>query len=144
MCIRDRSHTVHIPTPLRQYTDKLDTVQVAGTTVGDLLAQLTTTYPELKKHLYNAQGKLRHFVIIYVNDEDIRYLQKEQTALGTSDTISIIPSFFIQAASPANIPARITHRSPPRWASYRANGTTAASTKKLIGTSATCAPARNA
>ena len=86
------AHTVHIPTPLRQYTDKHDTVQVDGATVGDLLAQLTTTYPELKKHLYNEQGKLRHFVNIYVNDEDIRYLQKEQTALGDSDTISIIPS----------------------------------------------------
>jgi adenylyltransferase/sulfurtransferase len=86
------AHTVHIPTPLRQYTDKLDTVQVAGTTVGDLLTQLTTTYPELKKHLYNEQGKLRHFVNIYVNDEDIRYLQKEQTALGEQDIISIIPS----------------------------------------------------
>ena len=69
------SHTVHIPTPLRQYTDKLDSVQIDGATVADLLGQLTTTYPELKKHLYNEQGKLRHFVNIYVNDEDIRYLQ---------------------------------------------------------------------
>jgi molybdopterin/thiamine biosynthesis adenylyltransferase/rhodanese-related sulfurtransferase/molybdopterin converting factor small subunit len=86
------SHTVHIPTPLRQYTDKLDAVQVGGATVGDALAQLTTAYPELKKHLYNEQGKLRHFVNIYVNDEDIRYLQKEATALGDTDTISIIPS----------------------------------------------------
>jgi sulfur-carrier protein adenylyltransferase/sulfurtransferase len=86
------SHTVHIPTPLRQYTDKLDTVQVGGATVADVLSQLTTMYPELKKHLYNEQGKLRHFVNIYVNDEDIRYLQKEQTALGATDTISIIPS----------------------------------------------------
>ena len=86
------SHTVHIPTPLRQYTDKLDSVQIDGATVADLLGHLTTTYPELKKHLYNEQGKLRHFVNIYVNDEDIRYLQKEQTALGTADTMSIIPS----------------------------------------------------
>jgi molybdopterin/thiamine biosynthesis adenylyltransferase/rhodanese-related sulfurtransferase/molybdopterin converting factor small subunit len=86
------SHTVHIPTPLRQYTDKLDTVQVGGATVGELLTQLTTIYPELKKHLYNEQGKLRHFVNIYVNDEDIRYLQKEETALGEKETISIIPS----------------------------------------------------
>ena len=86
------AHTVHIPTPLRQYTGKLETVQVDGATVGDLLAQLTTAYPDLKKHLYNEQGKLRHFVNIYVNDEDIRYLQKEQTTLGERDTISIIPS----------------------------------------------------
>ena len=86
------AHTVHIPTPLRQYTDKLDAVQAEGATVGDLLANLTTTYPELKKHLYNEQGKLRHFVNIYVNDEDIRYLQKEQTPLDGTATISIIPS----------------------------------------------------
>ncbi|BCS31634.1 molybdenum cofactor biosynthesis protein MoeB [Luteitalea sp. TBR-22] len=93
------SQTVHIPTPLRQYTDKLDAVQVSGATVAEALAQLTTTYPELKKHLYNEQGKLRHFVNIYVNDEDIRYLQKEQTPLGAADTISIIPS--VAGGSPA-------------------------------------------
>lgn len=86
------AHIVHIPTPLRQYTDKLDTVHVEGATIGDLLAHLTTTYPDLKKHLYNEQGKLRHFVNIYVNDEDIRYLQKEQTPLDGTATVSIIPS----------------------------------------------------
>ena len=99
------SHTVHIPTPLRQYTDKLDTVQVGGATVGDLLTQLTTIYPELKKHLYNEQGKLRHFVNIYVNDEDIRYLQKEQTSLGEKDTISIIPSVAGGSQATAELPA---------------------------------------
>ncbi|MBA2356013.1 MAG: molybdopterin-synthase adenylyltransferase MoeB [Acidobacteria bacterium] len=86
------AHTVHIPTPLRPYTDKLDTVQIEGATVGELLAQLTATYPDLKRHLYSEQGTLRHFVNIYVNDEDIRYLQKEHTPLGAQDTISIIPS----------------------------------------------------
>lgn len=99
------SHTVHIPTPLRQYTDKLDAVQVSGATVGDALAQLTTVYPELKKHLYNEQGKLRHFVNIYVNDEDIRYLQKELTALGDNDTISIIPSVAGGSQATADLPA---------------------------------------
>ncbi len=100
------SHTVHIPTPLRQYTDKLDSVQMEGATVGELLTHLTTTYPELKKHLYNEQGTLRHFVNVYVNDEDIRYLQKEQTALAEADTISIIPSVAggSQAAT-ADLPA---------------------------------------
>ncbi len=99
------SHTVHIPTPLRQYTDKLDTVQVGGATVGDALAQLTAAYPDLQKHLYNEQGKLRHFVNIYVNDEDIRYLQKEQTPLGEQDTISIIPSVAGGSAATAELPA---------------------------------------
>jgi adenylyltransferase/sulfurtransferase len=81
-----------IPTPLRPYTDKLDAVDVAGETVGELLADLTRKHSGLKAHLYNEQGKLRSFVNVYVNDEDIRYLQKEQTPVAASDTVSIIPS----------------------------------------------------
>ncbi len=68
-----------IPTPLRPYTDKKDAVEADGATVGELLADLTTKHAGLKAHLYNEQGKLRSFVNIYLNDEDIRYLQKEQT-----------------------------------------------------------------
>ena len=68
-----------IPTPLRPYTDKQDAVDAAGATVGELLADLTRKHGGLKAHLYNDQGKLRSFVNVYVNDEDIRYLQKEQT-----------------------------------------------------------------
>jgi molybdopterin/thiamine biosynthesis adenylyltransferase/rhodanese-related sulfurtransferase/molybdopterin converting factor small subunit len=81
-----------IPTPLRPYTDKQDAVDAAGATVGELLADLTRKHAGLKAHLYNEQGKLRSFVNIYVNDEDIRYLQKEQTPVSSADTISIIPS----------------------------------------------------
>src|SRR5205809_1851341 len=81
-----------IPTPLRPYTDKQDAVDAAGTTVGELLADLTRKHSGLKAHLYNEQGKLRSFVNVYVNDEDIRYLQKEQTPVAASDTVSIIPS----------------------------------------------------
>src|SRR5213082_819956 len=81
-----------IPTPLRPYTDKQDAVDVAGATVGELLADLTRKHSGLKTHLYNDQGKLRSFVNIYVNDEDIRYLQKEQTPVAADDTVSIIPS----------------------------------------------------
>src|SRR5438067_291675 len=81
-----------IPTPLRPYTDKKDAVDADGTTVGELLADLTRRHSGLKAHLYNDQGKLRSFVNIYVNDEDIRYLQKEQTPLKAGDTVSIIPS----------------------------------------------------
>src|SRR3989441_5652172 len=81
-----------IPTPLRPFTDKQDAVDAAGTTVGELLADLTRKHSGLKAHLYNEQGKLRSFVNIYVNDEDIRYLQKEQTPVSASDTVSIIPS----------------------------------------------------
>src|SRR5467141_441672 len=81
-----------IPTPLRPYTDKRDAVEAEGTTVGELLADLTKRHSGLKAHLYNEQGKLRSFVNVYLNDEDIRYLQKEQTPVTASDTVSIIPS----------------------------------------------------
>ncbi|MBZ5556676.1 MAG: molybdopterin-synthase adenylyltransferase MoeB [Acidobacteriia bacterium] len=81
-----------IPTPLRPYTDKQDTVDALGATVGELLADLTRKHSGLKAHLYNEQGKLRSFVNVYVNDEDIRYLQKEQTPVNAGDTVSIIPS----------------------------------------------------
>jgi adenylyltransferase/sulfurtransferase len=81
-----------IPTPLRPYTDKQDAVDAEGATVGELLTDLTAKHAGLKAHLYNEQGKLRSFVNVYVNDEDIRYLQKEQTPVKPGDTISIIPS----------------------------------------------------
>src|ERR1700746_1077679 len=81
-----------IPTPLRPFTDKKDAVDAEGKTVGELLADLTTRHSGLKAHLYNDQGKLRSFVNIYVNDEDIRYLQKEQTPNKAGDPVSIIPS----------------------------------------------------
>ena len=81
-----------IPTPLRPFTDKKDAVDAEGKTVGELLADLTTKHSGLKAHLYNDQGKLRSFVNVYVNDEDIRYLQKEQTPVAANDTVSIIPS----------------------------------------------------
>ena len=81
-----------IPTPLRPYTDKQDSVDAVGSTVGELLADLTRKHAGLKAHLYNEQGKLRSFVNVYVNDEDIRYLEKEQTPVKSADTVSIIPS----------------------------------------------------
>jgi MoaD family protein len=81
-----------IPTPLRPYTDKKEAVEAEGATVGDLLADLTRKHAGLKNHLFNEQGKLRSFVNVYLNDEDIRYLQKEQTPVSSGDTISIIPS----------------------------------------------------
>ena len=91
-----------IPTPLRPYTDKQDAVDASGATVGELLADLTRRHSGLKAHLYNDQGKLRSFVNVYVNDEDIRYLQKEQTPVAASDTVSIIPSVAggVETAAP--------------------------------------------
>jgi adenylyltransferase/sulfurtransferase len=83
---------VMIPTPLRPYAGKQESVEFDAKTVGDALASLTAKFEELRKHLYAADGRLRSFVNVYVNDEDIRYLQKESTPLKEGDTISIIPS----------------------------------------------------
>jgi len=81
-----------IPTPLRPYTDKKEVVEVNGETIGEILHDLTTRYPDLHQHLYGENGALRSYVNIYVNDEDIRYLAKENTHVSETDTVSIIPS----------------------------------------------------
>ena len=81
-----------IPTPLRGFTDKQDVVEADGRTVGELLANMTAQYTGLRQHLYAADGSLRSFVNIYVNDDDIRYLDKEKTPVTADDTVSIIPS----------------------------------------------------
>jgi molybdopterin converting factor small subunit len=81
-----------IPTPLRQFAEKQDTVEAEGATVGEVLATLTTRFPALKKQLYNDEGKLRSFVNVYLNDDDIRYLNKDATPVAASDTLSIVPS----------------------------------------------------
>ena len=83
---------VHIPTPLRQYAGGKPAIEVDGQTVGDALGSLTRQFPDLKRHLYTEDGKLRAFVNVYVNDEDIRYLEKDNTPLQPGDSISIIPS----------------------------------------------------
>jgi molybdopterin converting factor small subunit len=81
-----------IPTPLRQYTEKRDAVHLRASTVGEALQGLTGLYAGLRKHLYNDEGRLRSFVNVYLNDEDIRYLQKDQTPVKENDVISIVPS----------------------------------------------------
>ena len=83
---------IHIPTPLRQYAEKKDVVEVGGRTVGEGLANLTSQHAELRRHLFSDDGKLRAFVNIYLNDEDIRYLQQENTPVKDGDSLSIVPS----------------------------------------------------
>ena len=86
------ANDVLIPTPLRVYVGTQDVVQVEGQTVGELLENLTVQYAELRNHLYTEEGRLRSFVNVYVNDDDIRYLQKEATPVKDGDTVSIVPS----------------------------------------------------
>ena len=81
-----------IPTPLRQYAGKKDSVEVEASTVAEALKKLTDEHGDLRRHLFNDEGKLRSFVNVYVNDEDIRYLEKDQTAINSGDVISIVPS----------------------------------------------------
>src|SRR5271154_1768839 len=94
-----------IPTPLRQFAGKKDSVQLAGNTVGEVLHSLTSEYSDLRRHLYNDEGKLRSFVNVYVNDEDIRYLSKEATPLKDGDTVSIVPSIAGGSAGVQSPPA---------------------------------------
>ncbi len=83
---------VLIPTPLRQFTGKQDTVSVSGSTVGEVLNALTAQYPDLRKQIFNDEGKVRSFVNVYLNDEDIRYLGKDATPAKDGDTLSLVPS----------------------------------------------------
>jgi adenylyltransferase/sulfurtransferase len=83
---------INIPTPLRQYAGKLPTVEVKAGTIAEALSSLLSRHPDLRRHLYTDDGKLRSFVNVYLNDEDVRYLQKEATAVNDGDTISIVPS----------------------------------------------------
>ena len=104
---------IHIPTPLRVYAGKLDVVDVHAATVGEALSELTTAHPDLKKHLYTEEGKLRAFVNVYLNDEDVRYLDGHENAPVTeSDSLSIIPS--IAGGSTATIsPAALAEAALP-------------------------------
>jgi adenylyltransferase/sulfurtransferase len=97
-----------IPTPLRQYVDKRDSVELPGGTVGDVLGALTSQYSDLKRQLYNDEGRLRSFVNVYLNDEDIRYLSKEATPVSDGDTISIVPSIAGGSAGVAAPPDTAT------------------------------------
>ena len=84
---------IHIPTPLRSYTGGLETVTISGATVDAVFQQLTISYPDLKQHLFTPEGKLRSFVNLYLNDDDVRYLPaKEDTPVSSADELTIIPS----------------------------------------------------
>ncbi len=81
-----------IPTPLRPYTGGQAVVTVRGGTIAEALADLTAQHPNLKQHLFNEAGELRPFVNLFVNEEDIRYLNGVATPIGEADLLRIIPS----------------------------------------------------
>jgi molybdopterin/thiamine biosynthesis adenylyltransferase/rhodanese-related sulfurtransferase/molybdopterin converting factor small subunit len=96
------SVTIQIPTPLRRFTADLGEVEVEGGTVGEALKDLTRRHPALQRHLYGDDGALRSFVNLFLNDEDVRHLQKDATPIKSGDTLSIIPS-IAGGAGPASL-----------------------------------------
>ncbi|MGH9332364.1 MAG: MoaD family protein, partial [Vicinamibacteria bacterium] len=91
---------VLIPTPLRPYTERKEAVEVEGAKVRELLDNLTERYGELRKHLFDDAGKLRSFVNVYVNEDDIRSLDRFETSVGDTDVVSIVPSIAGGAGAP--------------------------------------------
>jgi len=83
---------IRIPTPLQSLTDSSREVEVEASTVGEALSSLESQFPGLSDRLRDESGKLRRFINLYVNDEDIRFLQNEETPLSEKDEISIIPA----------------------------------------------------
>ncbi|MCH8018306.1 MoaD family protein [candidate division KSB1 bacterium] len=81
-----------IPLVLRQYAENRDSVKLSGQNIGELLDNLMQKFPNMKKHLFSEDGQIRNFVNVYVNDDDIRYLENSETQLKEGDVISLIPS----------------------------------------------------
>ena len=83
---------VRIPTPLRKLTNNEEVVEVNSATIGDAITELQSRYPGIKERLVDEKGEVRRFVNVYVNEEDIRFLQNQSTPLKEGDEISIIPA----------------------------------------------------
>lgn len=83
---------VRIPTPLQKLTENQAEVEVEGSDVKSVLANLETKYPGMKERLYDEKGSLRRFINFYVNEEDIRFLKSEETPLKDGDELSIVPA----------------------------------------------------
>lgn len=83
---------IRIPTPLRPYTDGQGQLLIEAGTVGEAMQELTAQFPSIGPHLYNDEGDLRPYVNLFINDEDVRTLDGEQTAIHKGDTLMILPS----------------------------------------------------
>lgn len=86
------SVTVRIPTPLRKLTGDQELVQAEGTTIGAILQSLEQSFPGLQERICDESGQVRRFVNIFLNDEDIRFLQQQETPVNDHDEISIVPA----------------------------------------------------
>ncbi len=86
------SITVRIPTPLRRVTNGEDKVTVEGSNLNEIIGSLDSQYPGIKARICNDQGDLRNFVNVYVNGEDVRFLDGLETSTKTGDEISIVPA----------------------------------------------------
>ena len=84
--------TIVIPTPLRKFTNNTAKIEIKGGTVAQGIEELTTNFPDLKRHLLDDKGQIRSFVNVFVGDEDIRDLQQEQTIVKDDTVVSIIPA----------------------------------------------------
>ena len=84
--------SVRIPTPLRKLTGELEVVQAAGSTIAEVLHSLEQTFPGLKERICDDAGQVRRFVNVFVNDEDIRFLEESATPVKDTDEISIVPA----------------------------------------------------
>jgi sulfur-carrier protein len=84
--------TMRIPTPLRSYTGGNSELQVSASTVAGALEEITNQHPDLRQHLFTDDGQLRSFVNLYVNDEDVRFLQGTDTPVHEDDRLMILPS----------------------------------------------------
>src|SRR5436309_1865951 len=82
---------VRIPTPLRKLTNNEEIVEIKAATIGDAIGELQSRYPGIKERLVDEKGEVRRFVNVYVNEEDIRFLQNQQTPLKDGDEISLRP-----------------------------------------------------
>jgi molybdopterin synthase sulfur carrier subunit len=83
---------VRIPTPLRKLTNEAELVEVKAGTIGTAIAELQSQYPGIKDRLVDESGGIRRFVNVYVNEEDIRFLENLETTLKDGDEVSIIPA----------------------------------------------------
>ena len=83
---------IFIPTPLRPFVEGQDEVTVSGNTIAEAFANLVEGRDQFKNNIYDSEGNLRKFVNVYLNDDDIRYLQGTDTPIKEGDTISIVPS----------------------------------------------------